>query len=215
MNVAIGNASGNTYAFNGSHNTLVGASTSLGGATVAYGVALGKGAQVNGNGGVAIGPGAIAPADTIVIGTSNGTFTERIRVTPSGFVGIGTTTPTANLDVPGGVRFGTGASPDILLGGPQGMPFRSLAQEVIMNSNFGLSGSLTAGTSAMGSFTPGMMVNPGDTINCSPYSGAGGMTGNLVWSCFASGSTVKINLQCATGSSCTLPTDWRVSALRW
>lgn len=207
-------------ALNGSHNTAVGANTVI--ATSAnYGVALGKGAQVSGSGGIAIGPGAIAPANTVVIGTSNGSFTERMRIDAGGNVGIGTTSPVALLDVYGPISLGTGASSEINLGGGQGSPFAFVKTAIVNNDSGGFAvgtASISPGGTAQGTYAPGSFgsVGGGDTIMCSPYSGSGSMTGKLTWSCFSTGGgSVVINLICGSGASCPLPTDWRVTVIKW
>lgn len=100
-NTLIGASVGAT-ATNGSNNTVVGSSSSIS-ASVANAVVVGSSASVSGTGGVAIGSGATASANEVVIGSHNGTsFQERIRINPSGNVGIGTNTPTYKLEVIGG-----------------------------------------------------------------------------------------------------------------
>lgn len=101
-NTAVGSNANSGTPLSGSHNTLLGSSTFVG-STVSNAIAIGKGATVSGNGGVAIGVGATAPAETVVIGTSNGSFQERLRIDSSGNVGIGTATPAVKLDVNGAI----------------------------------------------------------------------------------------------------------------
>ncbi len=98
-NTVIGASTLSGISLSGTNNTLVGASATCSASTTKS-VVVGAGAQATGTGGVAIGAGASAPASTVVIGSNNGsTFQERIRIDPSGYVGIGTTTPATNLQL--------------------------------------------------------------------------------------------------------------------
>ena len=110
-NTVLGSSAASGSGLNGSYNTVLGSQAGIA-AGVNYGIAIGKGAQVTGAGGIAIGPGASAPGNTIVLGTNSGAFMERMRIDSTGNVGIGTSAPTVALDVQGQFRVGGGgASP--------------------------------------------------------------------------------------------------------
>jgi hypothetical protein len=98
-NTLIGADSNSSTQMNGSQNTSVGAGTTIS-AGFSKALVLGAGSSVTGDGGVAIGVGATAPANSIVIGSNTGvSFKERIRVNSSGKVGLGTSSPTDSLSI--------------------------------------------------------------------------------------------------------------------
>ncbi len=148
---------------------------------------------------------------------------ERLRIDASGNIGIGTTSPSAKLDVMGSVTLGSNSAAEIKLGGNSASPFRQLSTDIISTttstSGFGLGSSVSSGSSASGTVTspPGNLSDlaMGDDVRCTPYSGVGGMSGNLTWSCFKSSSGITINLACGTGTACTLPTDWRLTVIKF
>lgn len=150
---------------------------------------------------------------------TGGSAIEVFRISNSGNVGIGTTSPANKLTVNGSVNLGSGAA-EVSIGGVDGTPFRSVSSAIV-NTNTGgfmLGTSISAAASMVGSYAFGAPLNSlalGDTVICSPNSS--GITGKLTWSCYVDPpGTVNISLSCASGGGpCSLPTAWRVTAIRW
>lgn len=201
-NTVIGASALTGVAVNGSNNTVVGASAILT-AAINHAVAIGNGAQVSGSGGVAIGSGASAPTSTVVIGSNNGgTFQEGLRIDPAGYVGIGTTTPTAKLDLNGDFKLGATGTP-------------LMAIEHYSNITVsGCGGSYAAVGVSCTATIGGAGINTGqpNTVLCSPYGG--GLT-NGVFSCFVSASNqVTINVYFFSGASNSVPGGWNFTVIK-
>jgi hypothetical protein len=198
-NTIIGNNSGGGSALTGSYNTLIGSFAAVT-SSVNYAVAIGKGANVTGTGGVAIGPGASAPANSIVMGTSNGSFQERLRIDSSGNVGIGTPTPAVALDVMG--QFKVGPAPSA--------PISGFYRMQNINWSGGAVSPTTVGTMVYG--LTGVAV--GDSVICNPR---GLLPNGAVLYCYVSSPgqvTIAINNTTGTTMSGLGSTYFDITAIK-